>query len=44
MAEPEPYWDAVLKTRQHLDAHHSFARRFGELEALAGQREAALAS
>jgi hypothetical protein len=34
-AEPEPYWDAVIKTRAHLAAHHSYARRFEELAALA---------
>jgi hypothetical protein len=33
---PEPYWDAVIKTRAHLAAHHSYARRFEELAALTG--------
>ncbi len=33
--EPERYWDAVIKTRAHLAAHHSYARRFEELAALA---------
>jgi hypothetical protein len=28
---PEPYWDAVLKTRAHLAEHHSYQRRFEEL-------------
>jgi hypothetical protein len=28
---PEPYWDAVLKTRSHLAEHHSYQRRFEEL-------------
>ncbi len=36
LKNPEPYWDAVLKTREHLARHHSYARRFEELTALAG--------
>lgn len=28
---PEPYWDAVLKTRKHLAEKHSYAKRFEEL-------------
>jgi hypothetical protein len=31
MRRPEFYWDAVLKTRAHLAAHHSYERRFEEL-------------
>lgn len=31
LKDPEPYWDAVLKTRAHLAEHHSYAKRFGEL-------------
>ncbi len=31
MRRPEPYWDAVLKTREHLSAHHSHQQRFREL-------------
>ncbi len=38
LAEPEPIWDAVLKTRAHLAAHHSYARRFDELAALIAGR------
>jgi hypothetical protein len=34
MRRPEVYWDAVLKTRSHLEKHHSYARRFEELGAL----------
>jgi len=29
--KPEPYWDAVLETREHLAHHHSYDRRFKEL-------------
>ncbi len=29
---PEAYWDAVLKTRAHLAAKHSYAVRIGELK------------
>lgn len=35
MARPAFYWDAVIKTRAHLAKHHSYARRFEELAALA---------
>ncbi len=28
---PEPYWDAVLKTREHLASRHSYAVRIKEL-------------
>lgn len=35
--DPESAWDAVLKTRAHLARHHSFARRFEDLEALAAR-------
>jgi len=38
LKEPEPIWDAVIKTRAHLAAHHSYARRFEELAALAARR------
>jgi hypothetical protein len=31
MRRPEVYWDAVLKTRDHLALHHSFRHRFEEL-------------
>ena len=31
LARPERYWDAVLKTRAHLAAEHSYVRRFQEL-------------
>jgi hypothetical protein len=31
MRRPEFYWEAVLKTRAHLAAHHSYERRFEEL-------------
>jgi hypothetical protein len=34
LRHPEPYWDAVLKTRAHLAREHSFARRFKELAAI----------
>lgn len=32
LRRPERYWDAVLKTRAHLAAHHSYEQRFRELE------------
>ncbi len=35
IANPEPYWDAVLRTRQHLAQHHSYKIRFDELAAIA---------
>jgi hypothetical protein len=38
LKEPEPIWDAVIKTRAHLAEHHSYARRFDELAALASGR------
>ena len=34
LARPEIYWDALLKTRDHLARHHSYAARFQELEKL----------
>lgn len=37
LERPEMYWDAVLQTRSHLARHHSYARRFQELDALAGE-------
>jgi hypothetical protein len=35
LRRPEHYWEAVLHTRQYLAEHHSFARRFEELTAIA---------
>lgn len=32
--DPEPYWDAVLKTRAYLAANHSYVQRLQELDAL----------
>ena len=40
MRRPEAHWDAVLKTRSHLERHHSYARRFEELAALPTSRKA----
>jgi hypothetical protein len=40
MDDPEPYWDALLKTRQHLAEAHSYRNRFGQLERLLADREA----
>ncbi len=37
MDDPEPYWDALLKTREHLAEHHSYRNRFRQLEALVGE-------
>jgi hypothetical protein len=37
MKRPEHYWDAVIKTRAHLARHHSYARRFDELSAIAAR-------
>lgn len=31
LAQPEAYWDAVLQTRAHLAANHSYAARIDEL-------------
>jgi hypothetical protein len=31
LANPEPYWEAVLETRRHLAREHSFEKRFTEL-------------
>jgi hypothetical protein len=31
MRHPEVYWDAVLRVRAYLAAHHSYEQRFGEL-------------
>ncbi len=36
MRRPETYWEAVLKTRDHLAERHSFQRRFQELLAMLG--------
>jgi hypothetical protein len=38
MRRPEVYWEAVLKTRSHLEKHHSYTRRFEELRALSAIR------
>jgi hypothetical protein len=37
MQRPELYWDAVLKTRAHLAAHHSYEHRLAELMAILKQ-------
>ncbi len=37
--DPVTAWNAVLKTRQHLARHHSFERRFAELEELTAGTE-----
>jgi hypothetical protein len=34
LKRPEVYWDAVLQTRAHLAANHSYARRFADLKHL----------
>jgi hypothetical protein len=34
MKRPEHYWEAVLRTRDHLAKHHSYERRYSELAAL----------
>jgi len=34
LRRPEVYWDAVLKTRAYLAAHHSYEQRFEELLAI----------
>jgi hypothetical protein len=31
MRHPEVYWDAVLRVREYLAAHHSYEQRFSEL-------------
>jgi hypothetical protein len=31
LADPRPYWQAVLETRRHLAREHSFERRFTQL-------------
>lgn len=31
MLRPEEYWDAVLRTREHLAEHHTHERRFNDL-------------
>ena len=36
LRQPEVYWDAVLQTRAHLAAGHSYAQRFQELAGRAG--------
>ena len=40
MDDPEPYWDALLKTRQHLAENHSYRNRFKQLEGLLADRDA----
>ncbi len=45
LENPEPAWEAVLMTREHLAQHHAFPQRFRELEALASMpRQVAAAS
>jgi hypothetical protein len=39
MKRPEEYWDAVLQTRSHLAAQHSYARRFKQLSELGQHRD-----
>jgi hypothetical protein len=39
LAQPEPYWEAVLATREHLAREHSFERRFAELLAVLEEAE-----
>jgi hypothetical protein len=34
MHDPEPCWDAILRVRQYLAAHHSYRQRLSELVAL----------
>jgi hypothetical protein len=34
LEQPEKYWDALLKTREHLAKQHSFTRRLQDLDAL----------
>src|SRR5262249_33504079 len=43
LSRPEKHWDAVLQTRAHLARHHSFARRFQDLQALLGEEAPAAA-
>ena len=40
MHDPEPYWDALLKTRQHLAENHSYRNRFRQIEGLLADSEA----
>jgi hypothetical protein len=35
MKRPQHYWQALIETRSYLAQHHSYGRRFNELEALA---------
>ena len=42
MRRPEVHWDAVLKTRSHLEREHSYARRFEQLAALSSTSRAAI--
>jgi hypothetical protein len=37
LRRPEPYWEAVLRTRAHLARHQSYRQRFQELGALLKQ-------
>ncbi len=41
---PERAWEALLETRAHLAKHHSYARRFEQLAAIAGEQGRAGAS
>jgi hypothetical protein len=34
LSQPEPYWEAVLKTRAYLAEHHSYTRRLEQLTAI----------
>jgi hypothetical protein len=34
LRNPEPYWDAVVRVREHLATHHSYRQRLTELVAL----------
>ena len=38
MNRTEVYWEAVLQTRSHLGRHHSYAKRFEELQVLLADR------
>lgn len=38
LGRPEMYWDAVLQTRSHLARHHSYGRRFQELDGILEDR------
>jgi len=36
--QPEPYWESVLQTRLYLATHHSYEKRFQELQSLLGEQ------